>query len=132
MKSIFESDPAEGLPLQIKIRPRISGSTRITRNETQVGLIHLWVIYVERQKAKKNIFEPDPAEDRTTTFRMWNKQYHVAIRDGLYRKAVQVCYVPIQIKYISNSTVQRFRTILLIRTLLNSAKKTQRFRETHT
>ena len=47
--NIFESDPAEDLPLHIKIRPRISGSTRITRNETHVGLMHMWVIYVRRQ-----------------------------------------------------------------------------------
>ena len=47
-KNIFEPDPFEDLPRHIKIRPRISGRTRITGNETQVGLI----------------FGPDPAEDR--------------------------------------------------------------------
>ena len=45
----FEPDPAEDLPLHIKIRPRKSGSTRISGNETQVGLMHMWVIYVGRQ-----------------------------------------------------------------------------------
>ena len=33
------------LPLPIEIRPRISGSMRITGNETQGGLMHMWVIY---------------------------------------------------------------------------------------
>ena len=38
--------PCDILPLHIEIRPRISGSTRITGNEIQGGLMHMWVIYV--------------------------------------------------------------------------------------
>ena len=41
--------PCDILPLHIEIRPRISGSTRITGNETQGGLMHKWIIYVGRQ-----------------------------------------------------------------------------------
>ena len=44
-----DPDSAEDLPLHIKTRPRISGSTRITGNETHEGLMHMWVIYVGRQ-----------------------------------------------------------------------------------
>ena len=39
----------EILHLHIKDRPRLSGSTRITGNETQGDLMHMWVIYFGRQ-----------------------------------------------------------------------------------
>ena len=42
---------------------------------------------------KKNIFRPDPAEDRTRNPPYKNPTlYRVAIKAGLYRMAVQVCY----------------------------------------
>ena len=49
------------------------------------------------QQAKKNIFRPDPAEDRTreTPHKDPATLYRVAIKAGLYRKAVQVCYIPL-------------------------------------
>ena len=47
------------------------------------------------QQAKENIFGPDP-EDRTRDPPHKNPTlYRVAIKAGLYRKAVQVCYIPI-------------------------------------
>ena len=90
--------PCDILHLHIEIRPRISGSTRITGNETQGGLMHMWDIYVGRQmlQVKKNTFGPDPAEDRTRDPPHKNPTlYRVATKAGLYRKAVQVCYIPI-------------------------------------
>ena len=42
--------PSDILPLYIEIRPRISGSIRITGNETQGSLMHMRAIYVGRQK----------------------------------------------------------------------------------
>ena len=44
-------------------------------------------------QAKKNSFFPDG--DRTRFSHMLSKHYHVAMKAGLYRKAVQVCYIPI-------------------------------------
>ena len=42
---------------------------------------------------KKNIFGPDPAEDRTRDTRHKNPTFYgVAIKAGLYREAIQVCY----------------------------------------
>ena len=43
---------------------------------------------------EEKIFGPDPAEDRTCGPLHKNPTlYRVAIKAGLYRKAVQVCYI---------------------------------------
>ena len=81
------------LPLHIEICPRISESTRITGNETQGGLMHMWVIYVGAPNVtgEEKIFSPNPAEDRTRDPSHKNPTlYRIAIKAGLYRKAVQV------------------------------------------
>ena len=80
--------PCDIFPLHIEIRPRISGSTRKNGNETQGGLMHMWIIKVGRQmlQVKKNIFGPDPAEDRTRDPPYKNPTlYRVAIKARLYR-----------------------------------------------
>ena len=55
-------------------------------------ILHEPCINWERNKqVKKNIFRPDPAEDRTRDPPHKNPTlYRVAIKAGLYRKAVQV------------------------------------------
>ena len=49
----------------IEIRPRIPGSTRVTGNETQGDLMHMWDIYVGAPNVtgEEKFFGPDP--DRT-------------------------------------------------------------------
>ena len=57
--------------------------------------MHMWVIYVGRHLSrtlKKNLHVP--AEDRTRDPSIYSLAlYHVAIKAGLYRKAVQVYYI---------------------------------------
>ena len=55
----------------------------------------MWVIYVGRHLSRtlKNFHAP--AEDRTGDPSIYSLAlYHVAIKAGLYRKAVQVYYIP--------------------------------------
>ena len=66
---------------------------------------------------EENFFGPDPAEDRTRDPLNKNPTlYRVAIKVGLYRKAVQACYIPLpcdmelkrkRIKKIQASEIQR-------------------------
>ena len=60
--------------------------------------MHMWVIYAGRHLSrtlKKNLHVP--AEDRTGDPSISSLAlYHVAIKAGLYRKAVQVYYIPNQ------------------------------------
>ena len=90
--------PGDILPLQLEIRPWISRSPRITWNETQgvlcthVGYLR-WAPNVTGGKMEITFFP-----DRGSNPVRWTQSltlYHVAIKAGLYRKAVQVCYIPI-------------------------------------
>ena len=59
--------------------------------------MHMWVIYVglHLSRTLKNFHVP--AEDRTGDPSIYSLAlYHVAIKAGLYRKAVQVYYIPNQ------------------------------------
>ena len=63
--------------------------------------MHMWVIYVGAPNVtgEETIFRPDPAEDLTRDPpHVKRTLYHVAIKAGLYRKAVQVCYIPIPLE----------------------------------
>ena len=90
--------PSDILPLQIEIRPWISRSPRIPWNETQgVLCTHVdylrWTPNVTGEKMEITFFP-----DRGSNPVRWTQSptlYHVAIKAGLYRKAVQVCYIPI-------------------------------------
>ena len=58
--------------------------------------MHMWVISVGRHLSRtlKKILHA-PAEDRTGNPSIYSLAlYHVAIKAGLYRKAVQVYYIP--------------------------------------
>ena len=58
--------------------------------------MHMWVIYVGRHLSRtlKKIHH-SPAEDRTGDPSIYSRAlYHVAIKAGLYRKAVQVYDIP--------------------------------------
>ena len=58
--------------------------------------MHMRVIYVGRHLSRtlKKILHA-PAEDRTGDLSIYSLAlYHVAIKAGLYRKAVQVYYIP--------------------------------------
>ena len=86
------------LPLQIKIRPWISRSPRITWNGTQgvlcthVGYLW-WAPNVTIEKMQITFFP-----DRGSNPVRWTQSptlYRVAIKAGLYRESVQVCYIPI-------------------------------------
>ena len=60
--------------------------------------MHMWAIYVGRHLSRtlKKILHA-PAEDRTGDLSIYSLAlYHVAIKAGLYRKAVQVYYIPNQ------------------------------------
>ena len=90
--------PGDILPLQIEIRPWISRSPRITWNETQgvlcthVGYLR-WAPNVTGEKMEITFFP-----NRGSNLVRWTQSptlYRVAIKAGLYRKAVQVCYIPI-------------------------------------
>ena len=57
--------------------------------------MHLWVIYVGRPLSRTLKKSNAPAEDRTGDPSIYSLAlYHVAIKAGLYRKAVQVYYIP--------------------------------------
>ena len=89
--------PGDILPLQLEIRPWISRSPRITWNETRT-FMHTCGLFTlgakcNRWKNGNNIFpdrgsNPGRLRDRLTLYR-------VAIKAGLYRKAVQVYHIPI-------------------------------------
>ena len=90
--------PGDILPLQLEIRPRISRSPRITWNETQrvlctrVGYLR-WAPNVTGEKMEITFFP-----NRGSNPVRWTQSptlYHVAIKAGLYRKAVQVYHIPI-------------------------------------
>ena len=90
--------PGDILPLQIEIRPWISRSPRITWNETQgvlcphVGYLR-WAPNVTGEKMEITFFP-----NRGSNPVRWTQSptlYHVAIKAGLYRKAVQVYHIPI-------------------------------------
>ena len=58
--------------------------------------MHMWVIYIGRHLSRtlKKILHA-PAEDRTGNPSIYSLAlYHVAIKAGLYRKAVQVYGIP--------------------------------------
>ena len=58
--------------------------------------MHMRVIYVGRHLSRtlKKIFHA-PAEDRTGDLLIYSLAlYHVAIKAGMYRKAVQVYFIP--------------------------------------
>ena len=58
--------------------------------------MHMWVIYIGRHLSQtlKKIHHA-PAEDRTGDPSIYSRAlYHVAIKAGLYRKAVQVYHIP--------------------------------------
>ena len=88
--------PGDILPLQIEIRPWISRSPRITWNETQgvlsthVGYLR-WAPNVTGEKNVNDIF-PD-RESNPVRCTQSPTLYHVAIKAGLYRKAIQVSYI---------------------------------------
>ena len=90
--------PGVILPLQIEIRPWISRSPRITWNETK-GVLCTHVGYLRwapnlQMKKMEITFSPERGSNPVR----WTQSpalYHVAIKAGLYRKAVQVCYIPI-------------------------------------
>ena len=88
--------PGDVLPLQLEIRPWISRSPRIMWNETQgvlcthVGYLQ-WAPNVTGEKMEITFF-PNQGSNPVC----WTQSltlYHVAIKAGLYRKAVQVCYI---------------------------------------
>ena len=90
--------PGDILPLQIEIRPWISRSPRITWNETR-GVICIHVGYLRRapnvtvEKMEMTFFP-----DRGSNPVRWTRSptlYHVYIKAGLYRNAVQVYHIPI-------------------------------------
>ena len=58
--------------------------------------MHMWVIYVGRHLSRTlKKFLYIPAEDRAGDLSIMRRAlYHVAIKAGLYRKAVQVYYIP--------------------------------------
>ena len=94
----YISIPGDILPLQLEIRPWISRSPRITWNETQGVLCTRGLFTVgakcSRWKKLEIIFFPNRGSNPVR----WTQSptlYHVAIKAGLYRKAVQVCYIPI-------------------------------------
>ena len=59
--------------------------------------MHMWVIYVGRHLSRTLKKSNAPAEDRTGDPSIYSLAlYHVAIKAGLYRKAVQVYDIPNQ------------------------------------
>ena len=57
--------------------------------------MHMWVISVGRHLSRTLKNPHVPAEDRTGNLSILRRAlYHVAIKAGLYRKAVQVYYIP--------------------------------------
>ena len=57
--------------------------------------MHMWVIYVGRHLSRTLKKSNAPAEDRTGDPSIYSLAlYHVPIKAGLYRKAVQVYYIP--------------------------------------
>ena len=58
--------------------------------------MHMWDIYVGRHLSRTlKKYLHSPAEDRTGVPSSYSLAlYHVAIKAGLYRKAVQVYYIP--------------------------------------
>ena len=84
-------------PLQLEIRPWISRSLRITWNETQ-GVLCTRGLFTVGAKCNSwkngNNILPDWGSNPVRTIQSLTF-YRVAIKAGLYRKAVQVCYIPI-------------------------------------
>ena len=57
--------------------------------------MHMWVISVGRHLSRTLKKSHAPAEDRTGNPSIYSQAlYHVAIKAGLYRTAVQVYYIP--------------------------------------
>ena len=68
--------------------------------------MHMWVIYVGRHLSQTLKKSNAPAEDRTRDLSIYSLAlYHVAIKAGLYRKAVQVYHIPklYPVTYLSSS-----------------------------
>ena len=73
--------------------------------------MHMWVIYAGRHLSRtlKNFYVP--AEDRTGDLSILRRAfYHVAIKAGLYRKAVQVYYIPNQYPVTSTNNKNKTQT----------------------
>ena len=90
--------PGDILPLRIDIRPWISRSPRITWNETQgVSCTHVgylrWAPNITGEKMEITFFHN--RELNPVRWTLSPTLYHVAIKAGLYRKAVQVYHIPI-------------------------------------
>ena len=83
------------LPLQLEIHPWISRSLRIMWNETQ-GVFctrGLFMVGAKCNRWKMEItFSPDPGSNPV---RWTHTLYRIAIKTGLYPKAVQVYHIPI-------------------------------------
>ena len=79
--------------------------------------MHMWVFQVGAPNVtgEEKFFGPDPAEDRTRDPPHKNQTlYRVAIKAGLYRKTVQVCYIPIPCDTYLNILVSLEHLVLLV------------------
>ena len=82
--------------------------------------MHRWVIYVGAPNVtgEEKFFGPDPAEDRTHDPPHENPTlYYVAIKAGLYCKAVQACYISIPCD-TSKHLIENFAKKMLVLKLL--------------
>ena len=110
--------PGDILPLHIDIRPCISWSPRITWNENQ-GVLCTYVGYL--RWAPNVTGEKFLCRDRGSNPVGWTQSptlYRVTIKAGLYRKAVQVCHIPIPgdiyNTYALLSTASRKHTYIIL------------------
>ena len=85
-------------PSNLKFVPEFLGVRESREMRLKEFYAHMWVIYVGRQMLQVKKMEITFFPDRGSNPVRWTQSptlYHVAIKAGLYRKAVQVYHIPI-------------------------------------